>query len=193
MLLLALLLAGVQVSAQDNSAPPTDGPVIPADEFDRGTPRRSADGFLAAVDEADYETAAEYLDLRNLRGEARELTGVQLARRFSVIIKRTTWVDVDELLDDPAGRGNDSLPNYRDSIGVVLDNGKELRLLMQKVPAEVLERLEAAIDREYRRLLQCRLLGQDARPAGMLRISKNCSGTIASLHFDSVSYGLLVG
>ncbi len=134
LLLVTLLLAGAQVSAQDDSAPVTDGPIIPADEFDRGTPRRSAEGLLAALDEADNETASEYLDLRNLRGEASGLTGAQLARRLYVIIKRATWVDIDELIDDPAGRSNDNLPDYRDSIGVVLDGDKEIRMLMQLVP-----------------------------------------------------------
>jgi MscS family membrane protein len=129
-----LLLAGAQASAQDVSVPAVDGPIIPADEFDRGTPLRSAEGFVAAADEADYEAAAEYLDLRNLRGEAGRLTGAQLTRRLFVIINRATWVDVDELIDDPAGRSNDNLPDYRDSIGVVLDGDKEIRLLMQKVP-----------------------------------------------------------
>ena len=70
LLLLALGLFSFQINAQDNSSPAADGPVIPADKFDRGTPRRSVDGFLAVGDTSDYETAAEYLDLRNLRGEA---------------------------------------------------------------------------------------------------------------------------
>jgi MscS family membrane protein len=131
---MALLLAGMQVSAQDVPAPAADTAVIPMDEFDRGTPFRSAERFLAAVDRVDYETAAEYMDLRNLRGEASELTGAQLSRRLFVILKRATWVDVNELVDDPAGRSNDGLPDYRDSIGVILDGDKEVRLLMQKVP-----------------------------------------------------------
>lgn len=134
LLLLSLLLVGVQVSAQEDEAPATEDPLIPADRLDRGTPMRSADGFLLAVDASDYETAAEYLDLRNLRGEATGLTGAQLARRFSVIIRRATWVDVSSLVDDPAGRSNDGLPGYRDSIGFVVDGDKEVRLLMQKVP-----------------------------------------------------------
>ncbi len=133
-LLLLLGLVCLPASAQQENAPAAEAPVIPADEFDRGTPRRSADGFIAAADKGDFETAAEYMDLRNLRGEAINLTGAQLARRLFVIIGRATWVDVDALVDDPAGRKNDNLPQYRDSIGVVLDKGKELRLLMQKVP-----------------------------------------------------------
>jgi MscS family membrane protein len=132
--ILVLILAGAQANAQDNSTPATEEPIIIADKFDRGTPKRSAEGFLAVVDTGDYEAAAEYLDLRNLRGEASDLTGAQLARRLFVIINRADWIDVDDLVDDPAGRSNDTLPGYRDSIGVVLDGDKEHRLFMQKVP-----------------------------------------------------------
>lgn len=134
LLFAALFLVGLQAGAQEESTPVTDDVVIPADEFGRGTPRRSMEGLQAALDKADYETASEYLDLRSLRGEASELTGAQLARRLFVIANRATWVDVDELTDDPAGRGNDNLPEYRDSVGVILDGDKEVRLLMQKVP-----------------------------------------------------------
>lgn len=91
---------------------------------------------MKAADKGDYETAAEYLDLRNLRGEATELDGRQLARRLYVITKRANWVDIDELVDVPMGRSNDNLPSYRDSIGVVLDEGKEVRLFMQRVPRD---------------------------------------------------------
>jgi len=129
---LVLMLAAFPASAQDEAA--ATAVETPADEYDRGTPRRSAEGFLAVVETGDNETAAEYLDLRNLRGVASDLTGAQLARRLSVIVKRGNWVEVDELIDDPAGRSNDNLPDYRDSIGIVLNEGKEVRLLMQKVP-----------------------------------------------------------
>ena len=131
---LVLGLICLQVNAQDESSPTEEGPAILADEFDRGTPARTAEGFMAVVEAGDYETAAEYLDLRNLRGEARDLTGAQLARRLYVVVQRADWVDVDELVDVPTGRNNDNLPDYRDSIGVVLHEGKEIRLLMQKVP-----------------------------------------------------------
>jgi MscS family membrane protein len=134
LLLPLLALICLQVSAQNDSAPAAEVPIIPVDEFERGTPVRSAESFLALVEAGDYETAAEYLDLRNLRGEARELTGAQLARRLYVVVSRANWIDVDELADEPAGRKNDNLPDYRDSIGVVLDEGKQHRLLMQKVP-----------------------------------------------------------
>ena len=129
LLFVALLCCSALAQDADTRTVP-----VPDDEFDRGTPMRSAEGFLAAAEAGDFETAAEYLDLRNLRGDANELTGPQLARRLYVIAMRGNWVDVDEPVDDPAGRPDDGQPGYRDSIGVVLDDGKELRLFMQKVP-----------------------------------------------------------
>ena len=45
--------------AAQNAAPEVD---VLADEFDRGTPRRSLLGFLTAAQDRDFETAAEYLD-----------------------------------------------------------------------------------------------------------------------------------
>ncbi len=132
-LLLCLGLVCFQVSAQELDSPAAEAPIIPADEFDRGTPRRSVDGYLAAVDNGDYETAAEYLDTNNLLGEATELNGTQLARQLFAALKRAEWVDVDDPVDDPAGRSDDGLPDYRDSLGVVLLDGKEVRLFMQKV------------------------------------------------------------
>ena len=126
-------LACLPVSAQDTASSAVDIPVIPADDFDRGTPHRSVEGFLAAAGKGDYETAAEYLDLRNRRGEARALTGAQLARRFNVIVQRGVWAHINDLVDDPAGRSKDNLHDDLDSIGVIVQEGKEIRLNVQKV------------------------------------------------------------
>lgn len=129
-----LLLAALAWHPANAQVEATAVAEVPADDYNRGTPRRSADGFLRAVEDHDLEMAAEYLDLRNLLGEANELSGAELARRLGVIVKRAKWVDVDELADNPAGRNNDNLPSYRDSIGVVESESKEVRLLMQRVP-----------------------------------------------------------
>ena len=67
---LAMLLLAVPGHSQQPED--TERPQVPADEFDRGSPRGSAEGFLNAVDQGDYATAAEYLDTRNLRGPARD-------------------------------------------------------------------------------------------------------------------------
>jgi MscS family membrane protein len=131
-LLLSLLVVPDLVAQETPELEPA--PDVPADEYDRGTPKQSGDAFVSALDVSDYERAAEYLDLRNIRGEAKEFTGPQLARRFEVVLQRGEWTDVADLADDPAGRQNDGLPGYRDSIGRVLHEGEEVTLLMQRVP-----------------------------------------------------------
>jgi MscS family membrane protein len=135
LLVLALPLSAEE-AAQENDArqAQTEQPEIPVDKFDRGTPKQSGDGFMRAIDLSDYETAAEYLDLRNIRGAAAAMTGMQLARRLEVIIQRAEWVDIADLVDRPEGRRNDGLPDYRDLIGRVLHRGNEVQLLMQRVP-----------------------------------------------------------
>lgn len=80
-LLLALVAVCLPAMGQENGEP--EAPGIVADKFNRGTPSGTAQGFFAAVDIGDYEAAAEYLDLRNLRGAATELTGPQLARHLA--------------------------------------------------------------------------------------------------------------
>lgn len=137
-IIITMAAGGDPVAAQESTpeiAPVvSQEPVIPEDPFDRGTPRRTADGFVAAVDAGDFEKASEYLDLRNLRGVASEYTGAQLARRLYVIIRRGEWTDVADFADDPAGRSGDGLPDYRDSIGFVKHEGHDVQLYLQKVP-----------------------------------------------------------
>ena len=49
------------------SLPPAPAlPIGPIDDLDRGVPRSSVEGFLAAATSKDWERAAGYLDLRNL-------------------------------------------------------------------------------------------------------------------------------
>jgi len=127
-----LLMVSLPIAAQEQSDQPE--PQVVVDEFNRGTPLRTAEGFLAAADAGDFERASEYLDLRNIHGDAADLTAVQLARRFSVIVERAEWVDIAELVDDSDGRSNDGLPTYRDSLGVVREESEDFQLLLQKVP-----------------------------------------------------------
>jgi MscS family membrane protein len=52
---------------QPTEMPPKPPPPAgPADDFDRGVPRSSVMGFLAAASDDDWERAGEYLDVRSL-------------------------------------------------------------------------------------------------------------------------------
>lgn len=133
-LLVSVGIAGVPSYAQEDEPPPQPVIEIPTDQFNRGTPLRSVEGFLAAAAKGDFERASEYLDMRNLHGPASELTGAQLARRLDVIVNRANWIEINDLVDDPDGRSADGLPAYRDPIGILRHEGNEVQLLMQKVP-----------------------------------------------------------
>ena len=112
------------------------GPVVPDDEFGRGTPRRTVQGFLKATGEGDYERAAEYLELSNLAWGLTVKEGAQLARRLRIVLDRALWVDFDLVSDDPRGDTEDGLPWDRDRLGRIETPEKTFDILLELVPRE---------------------------------------------------------
>jgi len=106
----------------------------PVDEFGRGTPRTSMEGFLAANRAGDYERAAEYLDLRRLPEGKAQQEGPILARQLSYVLASSLWIDLDEVSDAPEGRTKDGLPSNRDLIGRIETPEGTVQILMQRVP-----------------------------------------------------------
>jgi len=104
------------------------------DNLGRDTPRSSFIGFLTLTEKFDYETAAEYMDLRNLPRAVREYSGEELARQLDFIIKRGMKINVDHLSKKVTGQVVDGLPDYRDELGHLVSNDGEQILYMQKVP-----------------------------------------------------------
>ena len=100
----------------------------------RGVPRTTVQGFFLAVQERDFEKAAEYLDLRHLPEEVKKIPGAELAREFRIVLARTIWIDVGEISLDPEGHDNDGLPPYRDRVGRIKAESKTFDILLQKVP-----------------------------------------------------------
>jgi MscS family membrane protein len=115
-------------------APKGEEPKGPVDEFDRGTPRTSIEGFLAATRAGDYERAANYLDLRRLPQSKAQQDGPTLAQKLKIALDRTLWIDVDALSDLPEGRTKDGLPSNRDLIGRIETPEGTVQILMQRVP-----------------------------------------------------------
>jgi MscS family membrane protein len=138
LILPALFLLATASFAQDTTlAQPTAPEVdIPEDEFDRGTPRRSLRGFLTATQNRDFETAAEYLDLRNLPKRMSTPDGTILAHALSIVIGRELWIDFEEISDHPDGASGDGLPSYRDKFADISLGDKEIPLLLQRVPRD---------------------------------------------------------
>jgi hypothetical protein len=89
--------APTKLSVEDFSKP-----MGPPDPFNRGTPRDSMYGFLAADRKGEYERAAEHRDLRRLPPEDRE-RGPQIAQQLKRVLDQTLWVDLTLLSDRREG------------------------------------------------------------------------------------------
>jgi MscS family membrane protein len=123
--------ASAEESAEKPAVP---APVGPLDEFERGVPRTSVEGFLAAAEEGDWERAVEFLDTRRLpRGFARE-QGPELARQLAFILDRFLWIHPETLSTDPSGHANDGLPRYQDFVGRIETADRRVDVLLQRVP-----------------------------------------------------------
>jgi len=109
-------------------------PLGPVDKLDRGVPRTAVGGYFGAVKKNDFETAAEYLDLRNMPRGYSQSDGPELARQLKVVLDRALWVDMDILSIDPNGHSDDGLPSYRDFVGRISLNDDKVDVLVQRVP-----------------------------------------------------------
>jgi MscS family membrane protein len=106
----------------------------PYDEYGRSTPRSSAMHLAKALVAYDFETAANYLDLRNLPFTVTEADGPDLARKLLIIAERSMIIDYEAISDDPAGHTDDGLPSYRDRITTIKTSEGPVDILMQRVP-----------------------------------------------------------
>ncbi len=144
-LLLSLAWQTIVTAGNDTSAPkseeapeqspaPKKAPPGPVDDFNRGVPRTSVEGYLNALRDGDYERAAEYLDLRNLRQGLSASDGPRLAKELGVVLDRALWIELDQLSEDPEGHSDDGLPAYRDYIDSMEMDGGRVDILLQRVP-----------------------------------------------------------
>ena len=70
-------------------------------ELDLETPQSSIETFLAAVEDEDWDTAAQVLDLRDIDVAAQGETGPRLAELLSVVLDRKVVISWNQLLERP--------------------------------------------------------------------------------------------
>ena len=148
-LCLATLVVAGSVSAQVKPPPQKTAPTtskeeeikkklkqaaIPEDEFGRGTPRDSIQGYLEAARNLDYTRAAEYLDLRRLRSSRQKSQGPVLARELKIVLDQALLIDLEILSSDPKGHLDDSLPTHRDWVGRIEAEKRPVSIFLQRVP-----------------------------------------------------------
>jgi len=156
LLSIALLLAAVA-----NSAPPTLKEVLetedsaqeakedsiqetataaqtdlsgPTDDYNRGTPRSSMQGFLDAARDSDFERAAHYLDLRYLPYHMDRNQASEYARKLRIVLDRAMWLDLTLISSDPKGHVEEGLLTFQERIARLDVDGKQVDILMQRVP-----------------------------------------------------------
>ena len=110
---------------------PTPGP---PDDFNRGVPRSSVEGFISAADQGDWERAAEYLDTRRMPRGFTKHRGSELARQLAFVLERFLWIHPETLSAAPEGYADDGLPAYRDFVGRIEAEGKQVDVLLERVP-----------------------------------------------------------
>lgn len=120
----------------ESPLPESQAEGVPDDEFNRGVPRSSVGGFLAAANKRDYVRAAEYLDLHNLPLGMTASQGPELARQFKIVLDRVLWIDLDLLSASPDGDLTDALPHIRDRVGQIVGRERTYDLLLQRIPRE---------------------------------------------------------
>ena len=98
------------------------------------TPLEALLGFRKYMREADYETAAEYLDLRYLPKEVADIEPVKLARALAFVWNQQNVLNLTMLSDSPTGHVDDGLPTYRDQIGQVEMSEGTIPVYIQRIP-----------------------------------------------------------
>jgi MscS family membrane protein len=109
-------------------------PAGPTDDFDRGVPRSSVQGFLDAADKRDWDRAAQYLDVRKLPHSLATHDAMELARQLSESLDRSLMINPETLSEDPKGVTDDELPSYRDFLGRIDTTEFQVDVLLQRVP-----------------------------------------------------------
>jgi len=135
LLLMALMLPGWSHGMEGNAG--EEAPVIELegrDPLGRDTPRGAVEGYLRALDAGNDQRASEFLDLRNLPPEITQYTPEQLARGLSIVLERSTWIDLELLSNNPDGFSGDGLPDYRDLLAELPTAEKSVPVMLQRVP-----------------------------------------------------------
>lgn len=98
-------------------AKPHTGPVpSPASH---GSPQATVRQFMEDAQDGNFQSAASFLDLRDISPVERSDLGGQLAFELGVVIEQALLIDYDLLSQEPVGNLKDGLPAGRDRVGYI--------------------------------------------------------------------------
>ncbi|WP_394493301.1 mechanosensitive ion channel family protein [Shewanella sp. ENK2] len=101
---------------------------------DGETPLTALIAIGQAIEENDWQAAAEFVDLRYLPKGINPEDGPELLRKLVILWNKQNIIDLSQISDQPTGHLNDKLPSYRDLLGVLETNTGPVPVYMQHVP-----------------------------------------------------------
>lgn len=110
--------------------------LIGSDEFGREVPRTAIAEFLRLSAQGDYSAAANIMDFRHLPKNIADIKPELLAHQLHSILENSTWIDLSSVDDSNIGDMEDGLPSYRDRVARLDVDGRQIDVLLQRVPGE---------------------------------------------------------
>ncbi|NKF49180.1 mechanosensitive ion channel [Shewanella sp. WXL01] len=98
------------------------------------TPLSTMIAITEAAEVGDWQTAAEYADLRFLPKSMSAEKGPEYMRKLGILWSKQQILDLSQISDSPTGHANDKLPSYRDLIGTLETQQGPVPVYLQHVP-----------------------------------------------------------
>lgn len=124
------------LKAEDKISEVVESAKAAGEQLDMSTPLSSLILLKEALDANDYETAAEFLDMRYLHKDMEGISAIELLGQLRYVWSRQEILDISMISDHSEGHSNDGLPSHRDEIGRIELGGEEVPIYMQRVPDE---------------------------------------------------------
>ena len=122
----ALVLTLFSAATLSAATPATDG-------LDRGNPRSSVIAFLEACQRQDYNTASQYLDLRNWSEANRKNAGPDVAKKLEAALNYAPQFSVMRLTQNPEGSSGGTADSPRETVATLTDGGQSYTLELERV------------------------------------------------------------
>ena len=100
----------------------------------QGTPLAAMLGLRDAMRRKDYEAAGEFLDRRYIEDSVGQYSDEALIKALAYVWNRQNISDITSISDEPQGKLDDNLPNYREQIGTVKLKEEAIPIYLQRVP-----------------------------------------------------------
>ncbi|MEL7230467.1 MAG: mechanosensitive ion channel family protein, partial [Pseudomonadota bacterium] len=115
------------------AAPAPAAAAAPVDEYGRGTPRSSVEGYLRAIAEDNYVRAAEFFDMSATNLGQRRSQAQLRARQLKQLLDRDGYfLETTSLSNSPEGKSGDDLAASDDVVGVLDQSNRQVPIIMRK-------------------------------------------------------------